>query len=60
MDEEAVERSLRFLRAAEQGVLPAAHSLRIVGDYLAFYRTEPAVVLVHRILQGARDYTDIV
>lgn len=32
----------------------------IVGDYLAFYRTEPAVVLVHRILQGARDYTDIV
>jgi plasmid stabilization system protein ParE len=31
----------------------------IIGDYLAFYRTEPTVVLVHRILHGARDYAEI-
>jgi toxin ParE1/3/4 len=31
----------------------------IIGDYLAFYRLEPSVVLVHRILHGARDYSDI-
>jgi toxin ParE1/3/4 len=31
----------------------------IIADYLAFYRLEPSVVLVHRILHGARDYVDI-
>ena len=31
----------------------------IIGEYLAFYRLEPSVVLVHRILHGARDYSDI-
>lgn len=31
----------------------------IIGDYLAFYRTEPSLVLVHRILHGARDYAEI-
>jgi toxin ParE1/3/4 len=31
----------------------------IIADYLAFYRMEPSVVLVHRILHGVRDYADI-
>jgi toxin ParE1/3/4 len=31
----------------------------IIADYLAFYRLEPSVVLVHRILHGARDYAEI-
>ena len=30
-----------------------------IGDYLAFYRTEPAAVLVYRMFHGARDYTDL-
>ena len=36
------------------------HRYLIVGDYLAFYRLEPSVVLVHRILHGAKDYSEIV
>ena len=31
----------------------------IIADYLAFYRLEPSVVIVHRILHGARDYSEI-
>jgi plasmid stabilization system protein ParE len=31
----------------------------IIGEYLAFYRIEPPVVLVYRILHGARDYSEI-
>ncbi len=31
----------------------------IVGNYLAFYRLEPTIVLVHRIFHGARDYSEI-
>jgi toxin ParE1/3/4 len=31
----------------------------IIADYLAFYRLESSVVLVHRILHGARDYAEI-
>jgi toxin ParE1/3/4 len=31
----------------------------IIGDYLAFYRPEPAAVLIYRILHGARDYADL-
>ena len=31
----------------------------IVGNSLAFYRLEPTIVLVHRILHGARDYSEI-
>jgi toxin ParE1/3/4 len=31
----------------------------IIADYLAFYRLEPSVVTVHRILHGARDYSEI-
>jgi plasmid stabilization system protein ParE len=32
----------------------------IIGDYLAFYRLEGSVVLVHRVLHGARNYSDII
>jgi toxin ParE1/3/4 len=31
----------------------------IIGNYLAFYRLEPSLVLVYRILHGARDYSEI-
>ena len=31
----------------------------IMGDHLAFYRLEPSVVLIHRILHSARDYSEI-
>ncbi len=31
----------------------------IISEYLAFYRLEPSVVLVHRILHGAREYSEI-
>lgn len=31
----------------------------IIADYLAFYRLEPSVIIVHRILHGARDYSEI-
>ena len=31
----------------------------IISDYLAFYRREPSVVLVHRILHEAREYSEI-
>jgi toxin ParE1/3/4 len=31
----------------------------IISDYLAFYRLEPSVVLVHRIMHGAREYSEI-
>jgi len=31
----------------------------IIGDYLAFYRLEGPVVLVYRIIHGARDYSEI-
>jgi toxin ParE1/3/4 len=31
----------------------------VIGNYLAFYRVEPSVVLVYRIVHGARDYADI-
>ncbi len=30
----------------------------IIGDYLAFYRIEGAVVLIYRIIHGARDYSE--
>lgn len=32
----------------------------LIGEYLVFYRLESSVVLVHRILHGARNYADIV
>jgi len=48
------------------GRIPRDHDIALlgyrfltIGDYLAFYRLEPSVVLVHRILHGARDYSDI-
>jgi toxin ParE1/3/4 len=31
----------------------------VIGDFLAFYRVEPSVVLVHRIIHGATDYAEI-
>jgi plasmid stabilization system protein ParE len=31
----------------------------IIADYLAFYRLEPSLVVVYRILHGARDYSEI-
>lgn len=31
----------------------------VIADYLAFYRLEPSVVVVYRILHGARDYSDL-
>lgn len=31
----------------------------IIGEYLAFYCIEGSVILVYRIIHGARDYSDI-
>jgi toxin ParE1/3/4 len=31
----------------------------VISDFLAFYRPKPSVVLVHRILHAAREYSDI-
>jgi len=31
----------------------------IIGNYFAFYRLEPSVVLVYRIIHGGRDYSDL-
>ena len=31
----------------------------VISDYLAFYRLEDSVILVYRIIHGARDYSDI-
>ncbi len=31
----------------------------IIGDYLAFYKIEGSQILIHRILHGARDYSEI-
>jgi toxin ParE1/3/4 len=31
----------------------------IIGEYLAFYRLEGSVILVYRIIHGARDYSEI-
>lgn len=31
----------------------------IIGEYLAFYKIEGSQILIHRILHGARDYSEI-
>jgi plasmid stabilization system protein ParE len=31
----------------------------IMGEYLAFYKIEGSQIFVHRILHGARDYSEI-
>ena len=31
----------------------------VMGEYLAFYKIEGPQILVHRILHGARDYSEI-
>ena len=62
-----IEKDLNTLSSQPMlGRIPRDHDIArlgyrylIIGDYLAFYRLEPAVVLVHRIFHGARDYSDI-
>ena len=62
-----IEKDLNTLSSQPMlGRIPRDHDIAmlgyrylIIGDYLAFYRLEPSVVLVHRILHGARDYADI-
>jgi toxin ParE1/3/4 len=62
-----IEKDLNALSSQPMlGRIPRDHDIArlgyrylVIGDYLAFYRLEPSVVLVHRILHGARDYSDI-
>lgn len=62
-----IEKDLNALSGQPMlGRIPRDHHIAIlgyryliIGEYLAFYRLEPSVVLVHRILHGARDYSDI-
>jgi plasmid stabilization system protein ParE len=37
----------------------AGYRFLVSGNYLIFYTLEPGVVLVHRILHGARDYREL-
>jgi toxin ParE1/3/4 len=62
-----IEKDLNVLSTQPMlGRIPRDHDIArleyrylIIGDFLAFYRLESSVVLVHRILHGARDYADI-
>lgn len=62
-----IEKDLNALSAQPMlGKIPRDHDIAmlgyrylIIGEYLAFYPLEPSVVLVHRILHGARDYSEI-